>query len=254
MSLPRRSRAICKIFFFSFLSFLMLAAGTESRAQTANANASPAEQEILREINLLRSNPQAYAAYLEQMRASYVGNRFQPAGRTAIITSEGVRALDEAIQYLRAARALPPFEMSRGLSSAARDHVRDIGQRSMRGHRGSDGSIPNDRVNRYGSFTGGIGECIEYQNETARETVIKWLIDDGFPPRAHRNSILSPTYRMIGLAVGDCSTGGQMCVLTLTGGFAERTTTAARPIGSTGGGSSLQPTARPITTTRTRSQ
>ena len=83
MSLHRRSRTVGTIFFFSFLSFLMLAAGTESRAQTANANASPAEQEILREINLLRSNPQGYAAHLEQMRASYAGNRFQPPGRTA---------------------------------------------------------------------------------------------------------------------------------------------------------------------------
>jgi uncharacterized protein YkwD len=236
-----RLRRICVlgILFFSFLSLLI-----NSDIQAQSSDLSPAEQEIVREINLARSNPSGYVAHLEQLRASYVGNQFRLQGRPAIVTNEGVAALEDAIRQLRAMNPLPPFEISRGLTSAARDHARDIGQRNMRGHRGSDGSIPNDRANRYGTFTGGIGECIEYQNDSARETVIKWLIDDGVASRGHRNSILSSNYRNVGVAIGDCSNGGQMAVLTLVGGYSERTLTAPRSVGSAG---NSPITARPVT-------
>ena len=47
-----------------------------------NANAlSPLEQEIVQEINLARTRPQAYATYLEQMRPFFKGNLYQPPGR-----------------------------------------------------------------------------------------------------------------------------------------------------------------------------
>lgn len=248
MNNNRRRFSVLRILFFSFLASFIVLAGSESRAQTSqpnDGNLSPAELEIVREINLARANPSGYAAHLERMRTSYVGNRYQPSGRPALVTVEGVRVLNEAIQTLRAARPLLAFEVSRGLTAAARDHARDLRQRGRRGHRGSDGSIPNDRANRYGSFTGSIGECIEYQNESARETVIKWLIDDGIATRGHRNSILSQTYRTIGVAIGDCEGGGQMAVLKLAGRFTERTN-AARPVGSTGNTPTARPLARPV--------
>lgn len=246
MNNNRRRFSVLEILFVSFLASFIVLAGSESRAQTgqpssSSGDLSPEEQEIVREINLARANPSQYAAHLERMRASYAGNRYQPPGRPALVTVEGVRALNEAIQSLRAAPPLPAFQISRGLTAAARDHARDLRQRGRRGHRGSDGSIPNDRANRYGSFTGSIGECIEYENESARETVIKWLVDDGIATRGHRNSVLSQTYRIIGVAIGDCEGGGQMTVLKLAGGFTDRTN-AARPVGSTGN----TPTARPV--------
>src|SRR5436309_14878466 len=70
------------------------------------ATAAPTETSgsaIVREMNLARQNPALYATYLEQLRASFQGNLLVLLGRTAMRTTEGTRAVEEAIQSLRKA-------------------------------------------------------------------------------------------------------------------------------------------------------
>ena len=196
---------------------------------------TPLESEIVAEINLARAQPQVYASYLEETKKFYSGNQIRRPGRPAEVTVEGVIALDEAIQFLRAAQPLPPLQVYKGMSLAAKDHSRDLGTSGNTGHRGSDGSTPNVRASRYGDWTNNIGENIVYQAMTsARESVMGLIVDDGIATRGHRKNIFDPTYRAAGIAIGARSNLGTLCVITFAGGFTERaaaatTTPTSRP-------------------------
>ncbi len=202
---------------------------------TSTAFLKPVELEIINEINLARANPQQYAAYLEKMRAYFVGNNYQPPGGRSYKCIEGVAALDDAIAFLRAARPLPPLQPSQGMSLGVRDHLKDLGVSGSTGHKGSDGSLIDQRVNRYGAWANAIGENISYTDETAREVVLNMIIDDGSPNRGHRKNIFNPTYRFAGVALGTRSERGNLCIIGFAGGFVEkpaanRTTGKPKPV------------------------
>lgn len=183
---------------------------------------SPLENEIIREMNLARTEPHKYASYLEQYKQRYVGAQYKSSKGHSINTVEGIKAVDEAIRFLKAAKALPPLKVSKGLSMGAKDHVRDLLLKGQSGHRGSDGSSTEQRVNRYGDWMDKIGENIAYDGNSAREVVIGWIIDDGVKTRGHRMNIFNPLHRIAGVAAGDGAKRETLCVTTFAGGFTER--------------------------------
>jgi hypothetical protein len=89
------------------------------------------------------------------------------------------------------------------------------------GHAGSNNTMIEQRVKPFGSWQGGIGENLTYGNESARERVLTWLIDDGVATRGHRKRIMSQDYRVAGISCGPHPEYGTMCVLTLAGGFTD---------------------------------
>jgi uncharacterized protein YkwD len=181
------------------------------------------EMGIIDEMNLARTQPQAYAAFVEEYRKYYKGNQLMSPGRSkALVTFEGVAAVDEAVGFLRAARPLPALLTTRGMWLAAKDHANDLALKGISGHRGSDGSSPNARLERYGRWEGVVGENIVYEVSTAREIVIGMIIDDGTANRGHRRNIFDPNHRVAGAAVTDSSTNGARAVLTYTGGFQDK--------------------------------
>jgi uncharacterized protein YkwD len=183
---------------------------------------SPLEKEALDEMNLARTQPQKYADYVAEWKQYYTGKVLLRPGHQRLTTLDGVAAVDEAIAFLRAATPLAPFASARGLFLAARDHARDLGAKAITGHIGSDGSTPDDRVERYGEWESSIGESIVDDLETARAMVIRLLIDDGSPTRGHRGNIFNPAFKVTGIAVGEPSTYGAKCVIDYVGGFSEK--------------------------------
>ena len=206
-----------------------------SRSQTqktmTGTSVSPAEQELLNEINLARANPAKYAAYLEGLKPFFKGKEYQPTGHQALITQEGWAAVEEAIRFMHAAKPVAPLDLSSGLNIAAQAHVKDQGGSGGTGHKGTNMSLVEERVKPYGSWQGAIGENLSYGNESARERVLTWLIDDGVASRGHRKRLLSSDYRVGGLACGAHREWGTMCCLTLAGAFTDlkpaNTSTAA---------------------------
>jgi hypothetical protein len=89
------------------------------------------------------------------------------------------------------------------------------------GHKGSDSTFIEQRVKPYGTWQGGIGENISYGNDSARERILTWLIDDGFPSRGHRRRLLSNDYSVAGISCGSHPEFSAICVLTLAGGFTD---------------------------------
>lgn len=186
------------------------------------------ENELLQEINFARTRPQEYAAFLEQLRPGFKGKTFRLDGGLEVTSQEGTAALDEAISFLKAARPLAPLGVSPGMTLGASAHVTDQGTKGLFGHKGTDGSLCDQRLARFGRLTGAVGENLSYGKYTARQRVLAWLIDDGFATRGHRLSIFNQNYKLAGLACGNHSQRTQMCVVTFATGFAEKSAGGAQ--------------------------
>jgi uncharacterized protein YkwD len=81
----------------------------------------------------------------------------------------------DAMNTLRAAKALPPVAFDANLNAAAETHARDMSVQNRPWHFGSDGSSPLVRAQRSG-FTGRLlGENISETYETELETLSSWM-------------------------------------------------------------------------------
>ncbi|MEG5052769.1 MULTISPECIES: CAP domain-containing protein [unclassified Microcoleus] len=189
---------------------------------------SSVEQSVVDEINLARTNPNAYADILAQRRQYYQGNTIKLPGQVTRLTNEGVAALDEAIRVLRSTSPLPALNPSRGMSLAAKDHVNDIGPKGLVTHTGTDGSDPTQRVDRYGQ--GYAGENIDFGASSGREIVIDLLVDDGVSSRGHRENILKPSYRFAGVSVGPHAQYGTMAVIDFADQYKEASAPPTTPV------------------------
>jgi uncharacterized protein YkwD len=202
---------------------ITVAPKSESAMATRASFLSPLEQEIINEMNLARTEPQKYAAFVTEFRSYYKGSQLTyPGAKTAILTAEGIPAVDEAIDFLKTARPLSPMTITIGPYLAAKDHARDLALKGITGHRGSDGSSPNARLERYGRWEGVVGENIVYEVRTAREIVIGLIVDDGTSNRGHRRNIFDPNHRITGVSISDSSPNGAKCVITYVGGYQDK--------------------------------
>jgi len=196
--------------------------GQSQTTKTSSANGlAPDEQDLLNEINQARAHPQLYASYLEKLKPLFNGKEYKPTSQDEFTTEEGWSAVEDAIKFLRATKPLGPLTMSHGLCLAAQAHVKDQSGTGATGHKGTDSSFIEQRVKPFGTWQGGIGENLTYGNESARERLLTWLIDDGFASRGHRRRLMSADYRVAGVACGPHPEFKNMCVITLAGGFVD---------------------------------
>jgi uncharacterized protein YkwD len=179
-------------------------------------------REVAAETNLLRRDPSSYIPYLDALLPRFDGFVLERPGRPFLRTEEGAPAVQEAIEALRAARPEDPLLWSAGLARAASDHVRDQGPVGGTEHRGTDGSDPARRTERYGRWRVAVAENIAYGENPAREVVLQLLIDDGVPNRGHREALLDPDWGVSGVACGRHRDYGQMCVMDYAVGYVER--------------------------------
>lgn len=183
---------------------------------------SQLELDVIIELNSARTDPAGFAKYLVDFKRFYVGNLILIPGKDNIITKEGAQAVNEAIEFLKTAKPLPPLAVSKGMSLAAKSHVEDQGPKGLISHKGTDGSSPMDRMDRFGEVEGAWGENIDFGNNTARRIVMQLIIDDGVKDRGHRNVIFNPLFNVAGTAFGSHSGYGTMCVIDFAAGFSEK--------------------------------
>jgi uncharacterized protein YkwD len=179
------------------------------------------ERQIIIEINLVRTNQAEYARlFLVPLRSYYHNGLLQFPGEIPISTKEGIRALDECIKELQAAKKpLVPLYPQKGLTLAARDHAKDLAKTGEIGHTGSDGSTIETRLNRYGKWGLSAGENIDYGNGEAKRIVASLLIDDGVPSRGHRKNLLNGSFKFVGVAVETHRIYRHLCVMDFAGSY-----------------------------------
>lgn len=182
---------------------------------------SDIEKGVIIELNRARLNPTGYAKKMEDFKRHYVGQYIYFAGRTQVVTQEGVSAVNEAIEFLKSLAPVPLLQVSKGLSAAAKVHAEDQGPKGLVSHEGSDMSTPDERMNRFGKWGIAFGENIDYGNFNAEEIVMQLIIDDGVPERSHRKNIFNPLYRIVGVSFGPHHRYGQMCVIDFAGTYKE---------------------------------
>mmetsp|Transcript_36021 Transcript_36021/g.82720 ORF Transcript_36021/g.82720 Transcript_36021/m.82720 type:complete len:945 (-) Transcript_36021:101-2935(-) len=175
---------------------------------------------ILREVNALRRNPQEFSAELSQLHDCFEDKTLTyPESGTTVQTIEGVAALEDCLEDLRNVPSLTPLTSSQAVSRACAEHLADLQDGTICSHVGQDGSTPEDRIGRHGSFREQCGENIVFGALTAKEVVYQMLLDDGAPERGHRANLLNMDFHFVGIAVGAHASTHMVVVLMFLDNF-----------------------------------
>lgn len=207
-----------------FCLFSLSSMAQPNNTQSTKVSSADIQQAILKEVNEARANPQSFVPYLENYRKLFKGNMAYYADGKMVTTIEGMAVIDEAIAYLKKLSTLPPYAMSKGLSTAATAQVTDLMENSALGHYGKDGSDLPTRLKKFGSYGTTTSENITYFPPLARDIVMAMIIDDGVKNRGHRKNIFSANLKQIGLAFGQSKKGENLCVVIFADSFKEGAT------------------------------
>lgn len=172
------------------------------------------EQQILKEINQLRSNPKLYIDHLIKYRIRLI-QKAQPRH------SQKLKSIEKAIRKLHQQKKLQHLTLSNGLNKAATDHAADLLKNSLNGHIGSDRSNPFDRMNRYGRWKIIAGENISTGQANAQKMMLEFLTE-GLLKKHHLENLLQSGYKTCGIScISRKRRKEPVCVINFTGGFEE---------------------------------
>lgn len=178
------------------------------------------EQQVILELNKVRSNPKRYAEeYLKELRTAFEGKLYTYPGQDPVKSKEGIRPLEECIQVLRKTHPMSILNPAKGLSKAAAELVTDQQKYGGIGHITRKGLTPQMRIEKYGEWDICSAEDITYGSFEARQIVIALLIDDGVPSRGHRENILNPCFHFTGVANGIHPSYDSMCCIDYAGNY-----------------------------------
>ena len=178
-------------------------------------------QDIFNLINKYRANPKELARHLERLK-KYLDtstNILSEPDKIQIQMVEGEEVFNEAIQFLKNLRPLEPLQWEDALAASAQEHVDDIGPKGLLLYQSSDGTEPEERITKYGTYLESLGENIDFGPNDAIGVIVSLTLDDGEEERPHRDNLFKNDYKKIGIACGPHQTEFQMCVMDLAYDF-----------------------------------
>lgn len=133
----------------------------------------------------------------------YVGDDFNDITSSIVVTtgtpsSNVIDRMLELVNQQRGAAGLAPLTLNAQLTAAAQGHSQDMADHNFMDHNGSDGSSPFDRMQRAGYSFSFAGENVAAGQSTPDDAMSSW-INETPPNDGHRQNILSPNFREIGI-------------------------------------------------------
>jgi hypothetical protein len=178
------------------------------------------QKQVILELNKVRSNPKRFAEeYMEELQAAFSGKLFTYPGQETVKTAEGIRPLLECLTVLKNTSPLPIMKPAEGLAKASATLMNDQQKNGGIGHITRNGSTPQKRIEKFGTWDICSAEDITYGSFEARQVVIFLLVDDGVPDRSHRSNILNPCFRFAGVSYGSHPTYQSICVIDYAGDY-----------------------------------
>jgi uncharacterized protein YkwD len=164
----------------------------ELRAENSTAtNPSVLEQAIIKEINRARTDPEDYAAWLEDTKQYYDGVWLKLPGEKPVRTNKGLKALEEAVEFLRELDPLPPLTSSAELTTVAQEKLKQIEARN---------NLEEENVS--------------YGRTTAEGIVMQLVIEDGFTNGSDSHNLFNSDWRATGIACQNDPRYDNICLIS----------------------------------------
>lgn len=210
--------------------FLLLACGEaglgpdssqESSDEVDPAGHDELELALVAEMNRVRTDPQQYIEVVRAYRAEYSadGSSVTPAymveefGVSGLNRRDGFAKVDALISYLGAQSPREPLTPQEDLRKAADLYARYLSAVTPRGASGGlqgplthngDGRYAYDRVREYNQDFTRVHENLargffSHQARYARYLILSWLVEDGYDGTGHRDNIMHPELRHVGI-------------------------------------------------------
>ena len=156
-------------------------------------------EELFKEHNNLRKNPQSYIERLTKIENYYKDKIFRHPNEIPIETYEGPEGVKNAIEFLKNQKPVKELIYSESLSKSALDHANDIGKQGLHNHEGSNGSLLSDRIEKYTEWDGAIAESLQFCYKYAENIIISLIIDDGSTEKHQRENLFNEEFQYIGI-------------------------------------------------------
>ncbi len=147
------------------------------------------EEELVKELNHLRTNPKDYAKKLNKFVSYFKGKVLRiPGEKAGIRTEEGAEAFRETIEFLSKQNGIEEQIPSKGLGRIAKDFLHEV----QKVDPNDIGDIEIDEIiSKYAKFTGNLSRAMDFWGNTPEMVIINLVVSDGDPSRSQRDSLLS---------------------------------------------------------------
>lgn len=173
--------------------------------------------EIFSKINEVRTTPLKMANKLT-LTMSYINKRdnvLREPNKPIIKLTEGMKAYEEAINYLKAFKSAEPLTLEESITSIAQEHADDIGHKGLTGNDSSDIKIKFlDRFKRIGTFSE-VEEILAFNEIDPLRVVMDLIVCDKDPNRTNRNTILNSNLNQIGIGYANHSKYNNVIVIDI---------------------------------------
>lgn len=163
-------------------------------------------QRVFSEINYARSNPAGYAKKLDRLAASFEEKEnLVNLNGFGIYIQEGLKAFDDAINFLNNMKPLDSITLTQAISQSADELLNLLilhdGIPDMTMHEKSNYDVEK-RMNHYGAAFGELDELIDYGTFDPEFVAANFILCDGDPKRKERSIIFNPLIKYGGVASG----------------------------------------------------
>jgi uncharacterized protein YkwD len=177
-------------------------------------------QEVFDEINLARHVPNSIVSNLISKYEFFSGNVYTAPGEFSVETYEGEKALNDAIDFLKAQETLPVIVSHPGLQKVALEYAEDLIESGdfSTPHIDTQDTTPAQRISKVMRWAKMAGECIDVGNKTAANIVAALIVDDGNEERSNRKVLFNKDARLGGVVCVPHSVFGVITVIDIVGG------------------------------------